>query len=122
MTIIHEYHDIAAHIWPIQTPKQDTNTTTQLKPPISKSDLRQIGRLAKLRNKGNKITRLHPDDANNHALNPVHINEKNAKLLNPTTLISASEAHKQCIKAIGTIIRQASNTLNENIWEKENKS
>jgi hypothetical protein len=43
-------------------------------------------------------------------------------ILNPTQPISASEAHKQCNKAIGTTGRQASNTLNEKLGDKENES
>jgi len=118
MTIIYEFHDIATHIWPIQRPKQDTNNTTQLKPPISKSGLRQIGRLAKIRHECNKTTTQHPDDANIHALNPIHINKNIAKLLSPATPISISEAHKQSNKAIGTIVRQARTTLDEKIRDK----
>ncbi len=40
MTIIHEYHDIATKIWPMQTQKPDTTTITQPKPPISRAGLR----------------------------------------------------------------------------------
>jgi hypothetical protein len=50
MTIIHEYHDIATQIWPMKTPRSDTTTNTQSKPPIPRAGLRQISRLAKLRN------------------------------------------------------------------------
>jgi hypothetical protein len=55
-------------------------------------------------------------------MTPIHINEKITTLLNPTKSISTSEAHKHCNKAIGTIIRQASNTLTEKLRDKENKS
>ena len=39
MTIIHEYHDIATIIWPMQSPRHDTTPPTQLKPPISRAGL-----------------------------------------------------------------------------------
>jgi hypothetical protein len=55
-------------------------------------------------------------------MNPIHINEKITTIINPAKPISASEAHKQCNKAIGTIIRQASNTLNEKLRAKETVS
>ena len=54
-------------------------------------------------------------------MNPVHINEKITTLLNPAKPISTSEAHKQCNKAIGTIVRQASITLSEKLRGKENE-
>ena len=54
-------------------------------------------------------------------MNPVHINEKITTLLNPAKPISTSEAHKQCKKAIGTIVRQASITLSEKLRGKENE-
>jgi hypothetical protein len=41
MTIIHEYHDIATQILPMQTPRSDTTTITQLKPPILRVGLRK---------------------------------------------------------------------------------
>jgi hypothetical protein len=104
-TFIHEYHDIATHIWSIQTPKQDTSTITQLKPPISKAGLRQIGRLVKLRNECNKPTKLYPETSTNHAMTPIHINEKMNAFLKPATPLLTSEAHKQCNKAIGTIVK-----------------
>jgi hypothetical protein len=47
MTIIHEYHDITIQIWPMQTPKSDTTTITQLKPSISRAGLRQKKRTSK---------------------------------------------------------------------------
>jgi hypothetical protein len=50
MTIFHEYLDIATQIWPTQTQRPEITTTTQPKPPISRAGLRQISRLAKLRN------------------------------------------------------------------------
>jgi hypothetical protein len=34
--IIHEYHDIATNIWPMQPARQDTSMPTQLIPPISR--------------------------------------------------------------------------------------
>ncbi len=55
-------------------------------------------------------------------MNPTHANEKITTILNPAKLISTSKAHKQCNKAIGTILRQASNTLNEKLRDKENES
>jgi hypothetical protein len=55
-------------------------------------------------------------------MNPIHINEKITTLLNPAKLISTSGAHRQCNKAIGTIVRQASNMLNEKLRDKENES
>ena len=122
MTITHEYHDIATHIWPLQTQKPDTPTAAQPKPPISSAGLRQISRLAKLRNECNKTTKLYPEASNDHERNPIHINEKINTLLNPAKPISTSEAHQQCNKAIGTIVRQASNTLNEKSRDKENES
>ena len=51
----------------------------------------------------------------NHEQNPIHIFDKIDTILNPTQPISTSEAHKQCNKAIGTIDRQASSTLNEKL-------
>ena len=54
MAIIHEYQDIATQIWSMQTQRPDTTTITQLKPQISRAGLRQISRLAKLRNECNK--------------------------------------------------------------------
>jgi hypothetical protein len=35
MKIIHEYHDIATTIWPMQPARHDTTPPTQLRPPIS---------------------------------------------------------------------------------------
>jgi hypothetical protein len=40
MTIIHEYHDIATDIWPMQSPRQDTTKTTQIRSPITTAGLR----------------------------------------------------------------------------------
>jgi hypothetical protein len=76
-----------------------------------KSRPREIGRRAKLRNKCNITTKLHPKAANSHAINPIHTNIKIDILLNPASQISTSEARKRCNKAIGTIVRKASNTL-----------
>ena len=120
MTIIHEYHDIATQIWPMQTQRPDTPTITQPRPPISKVNLRQISRLAKVRNECNKNTKLYPETSTDHELNPIHINEKINTITKSAQPISTSEAHKQCNKAIGTIVRQASNTLNEKLRDKEN--
>ena len=55
-------------------------------------------------------------------MTPIHINEKITTLLSPAIPISTAEAHKQCNKAIGTIVRQASNTLTDKLREKVNKS
>ena len=122
MTIIHENHDIATHIWPMETPRQYISTITQLKPPISKAGRRQIGRLVKLRNECNKTTKLYLETSTDHARTPMHIIEKITTLLNPAKPISTFEAHKQCNKAKGTIVRQASNTLTEKLRDKENIS
>ena len=105
----------------MQTPRQDTPVTTQLKPLISRAGLKQIGRLAKLRNECNKTTKLYPKASTDHAMTPIHINKKITTLLNPKKPISTSEAHKQCNKVIGTIVRQASNPLTEKLRDKENK-
>jgi hypothetical protein len=99
ITIIHEYHDIATHIWPMQTQKPDTPTITHPKPPISRAGLRQISRLAKLRNECNKTSKLNPEASTDHKINPIHINEFFSTLLNPAKPISTFEAHKQCNKA-----------------------
>jgi hypothetical protein len=61
VTIIHEYHDIATQIWPMQTQRPNTPAITQPKPPISRVGLRQISSLAKLRNECNKNTKLYPE-------------------------------------------------------------
>jgi hypothetical protein len=121
-TIIHEYHDMVTHIWPMQDSRQDTATITQLKSPISRAGLRQIVRLAKLINECNKTINLYPDAANDHAMTPIHINKKITILLSPAIPISTSEAHKQCLKVICMIGRQASNTLTEKLRDKENES
>jgi hypothetical protein len=121
MTIIHEYNDIAATIWPMQPLRQDTTMSTHLKPPISRAGLTQIGRLAKLRNERKSITNLHPDTANDHAHNPVHINIKINQIRNPITSISTAKAHKQCPKAIGKIVKKASEALLDNLRDKKNK-
>jgi hypothetical protein len=89
---------------------------------MSRAGLRQISRLAKLRNECNKSTKFYPETSTDHELNPIHINEKINTILKFAQPISASESHKQCNKAIGTIVRQASNTLNEKLRDKENES
>ena len=122
MTIIHEYHDIATHIWSMQTQRPDTPNITQPKTPIFRVGLRQISRLAKLRNECNKTIKLYPEASTDHEMNPIHITEKITTLLNPAKPISTSEAHKQCNKAIGTIVREASNTVNEKLRDEENAS
>ncbi len=55
-------------------------------------------------------------------MNSIHVNEKITTILNPAKSISTSEGHKQCKKEIGTIVKQASNTLNEKLRDKENTS
>ena len=55
-------------------------------------------------------------------MTPIHIYEKITTLLNPAKPISTLEAHKQRNKAIGVIVRKASNTLTEKLSNKENKS
>jgi hypothetical protein len=122
MTIIHEYRDIATHIWPMQTQRPETPTITQPRPPISRAGLRQISRLAKLQNECNKNTKHYPEASIDHEMNPIHISENITMIRNPAKPTSTSEAHKQCNKAIGTIVRQASNTLNEKLRDKENES
>jgi hypothetical protein len=122
MTIIHEYYDIATQIWPMQTQRPDTTTVTQPKPSKSIAGLRQISRLAKLRNECNKNAKLNPEASTDHEQNPIHINDKIDTILNPTQPISTSEAQKQCNKALGTIVREASNTLNEKLRDKETES
>jgi hypothetical protein len=106
----------------MQTQRPDTPTTTQPKPPICRAGLRQINILAKLRNECNKTTKLYPEASTDHEKNPIHISEAITTLLNPAKPISTSEAHKQCNKAIGTIVRQANNTFNEKLRAKENES
>jgi hypothetical protein len=81
MTITYEYHDIATAIWAMQPPRHDTSPPTHLKPPISRARLRQIGRLAKLKNECNNTTKHHPEIANNADLNPIHINLKITQIL-----------------------------------------
>ena len=56
-----------------------------------------------------------------HAMIPIHMSEKITTLLSPATPVSTSKAHKQCNKAIGAIVRQASDTLTEKLRDKENK-
>jgi hypothetical protein len=106
----------------MQTPRSDTTTNTQPKSPISRAGLRQISRLTKLRNECNKSAKLNPDASKDHEQNSIHTNIKINTILNPAQLISTSEAHKQCNKAIGTILRHASNTLNEKLRDRENDS
>jgi hypothetical protein len=106
----------------MQAPRQDTNTITQLKPPIPIAGLRQFGRLGKLRNEYNISIKLRPEAANNHAINAIHINDKITKLLSLVTPISTLEAHEHFNKAIGTIVRQTSNTLTEKLRKKETKT
>ncbi len=88
MTIIHEYHDIATQIWPMQTQRQDTTTTTQPIPPISRVGLRQISRLAKLRNECNKTAKLNLAASTYPEQNSIHINNKINTILNPAQPIS----------------------------------
>ena len=69
-----------------------------------------------------KHAKVIPEASTNHEQNPIHINDKIITINNPAQPISASKAHKQCNKAIGTIVRQTSNTLNEELRDKENDS
>jgi len=55
-------------------------------------------------------------------MTPIHINEKITTFLSPEIPSSTTEAHKQCNKAISTIVRQTSNTLIGKLRENENKS
>jgi hypothetical protein len=93
MTLLHNYHDIATKIWPMHPTRQDTTTPIQLKPPISRAGLRQIERLAKLRNGCNTTTKLHPEIANDPDLNPLNINLKINQILQPSKLLTTKEAH-----------------------------
>jgi hypothetical protein len=120
MTLLHNYHDIATKIWPMQETRQEATTPASLKPPISRAGLRQIGRLAKLRNECNTTTKLYPEIVNDPVLNPPHINQKNNQILQPAIPITTKEAHHQCSKAIGNIIRKASQTLTDKLRQKEN--
>jgi len=120
MTIINEYHDIATTIWPIQPPRHDTTTPTQLEPPISRAGLRQIDRLAKLRNECNKTTKLHLEKANNADLNSLHIYLKISHILSPTTPLTTTKANSKWSRAIGSKIRKAINTLSDKYRDKEN--
>ncbi len=65
-------------------------------------------------------TQMPPKTTNKTQYTSIHI--KINTILNPTLPISTSETHKQCNKAIGTIVRHASNTLNEKLRDKENDS
>jgi len=106
----------------MQTQRHDTPTIAQPKPPIPRAGLRQINRLAKLRNECNKNTKLYPEASTDHEMNPIHTNEKITTILNPGKPITTLQAHKQFSKAIGTIVRQASNTPNENLRDKKTKA
>jgi hypothetical protein len=95
MKIMHEFHDIATNIWSMQPPRQDIAMPTHLKPPISKAGLRQLGRLARLKNESKTIPSLHPDTADDRTQKLIHINIKTIiKILNPTITISTAESHK----------------------------
>jgi len=118
MTLIHTYHDIATKIWPMQASRQDTPTSIQLKSPISRAGLTQIGRLAKLRNECNTTTKIHPEIPDDSDLNPLHINLKINRILQPNTHLTAKEAHQQWSKAIGDIIRKSSHTLSDKVRDK----
>jgi hypothetical protein len=120
MTLLHTYHDIATKIWPMQETRQETTTPVTLKPPIARAGLRQIGRLAKLRNKCNTTTKLYPEIVNDPVLNPPHINQNINQILQPADPITTKEAHQRCSKAIENIIRKASQTLTDKLRQKEN--
>jgi len=106
----------------MQPTRQDAPTPVQLKSPIPRARLRQIGRLAKLRNECNTTTKLHPEKANDPDLNPLTINLKINQILQPITPLTTKEAHHQCSKAVGDIIRKASHTLSDKLRQKENNS
>ena len=74
--------------------RQETPTLAPLKPPISRAELRQIERLAKLRNECNTITKLHTEKAKDPDLNPLHINLKIYQILQPIVPITTKEAHQ----------------------------
>jgi hypothetical protein len=120
MTLLHTYHDIATKIWPMQETRQESTPNTTLRPPISRAGIRQIGRLAKLRNECNTTIKQHPEITTDPNLNPPHINQKIIQILQPDTPITTKEAQQQCSKAIGTIIRKASQTLTDKLRLKEN--
>ena len=122
MTLIHNYHDIATKIWPMQATRQDTPSPVNLKPPIPRAGLGQIGRLAKLRNACNSTTKQHPEIGNDSDLNPLYINLNINQVLHPNTSLTTKEANQQCSKAIGDIIRKASHTLSDKIRDEENNS
>jgi len=105
----------------MQPPNHDTTPPTQLKPPISRAGLRQIGRLSKLKNECNNTTKHHPEISNNADLNPIHRTIKITQILQPTTPLTTIEAQRQCSRNIGTIINKAGNTLSDKIRDKENK-
>jgi hypothetical protein len=115
MTLLHTYHEIATKIWPMHKTRQETTTPATLKPSISRAGLRQIGRLAKLRNEGNTTQKSHPDIANDPDLTPLHIHLKINQILHPTTSIMTKAAHQQCSKAIVDIIRKSSHPLSDKL-------
>jgi len=122
MTLLHIYHDIATKIWLMQESRQETTTPATPKPPISRAGLRQIGRLAKLRNECNTTKNLCPGKANDPDLDPPHTNLKIDQILHHTIPITTKEVHQQCSKAIGNIIRKASHMLSDKLRQKENIS
>jgi hypothetical protein len=76
----------------LQPLRNYVTTPTQLRPPIFRAGLRQIGRLVKLRNECDTTTNLHPKIANNPVFNPIHINIKKGNNLKPTRPLSTKEA------------------------------
>jgi len=105
----------------MQPLRHDTTPPTQLNPPISRAGLRQIGRLAKLRNECNNTTKHHPEIANHTGLNPIHINLKIAQILKPSTPLTTIEAKHKCSRDICTH-KKASNTLSDKLRDSKNKS
>ena len=69
-----------------------------------------------------KNTKLYLQTFTDYELNPKHINEKIYTIRKPAKPISTSEAQQKRKKAIGTIVRQASNAVNEKLRDKENES
>jgi hypothetical protein len=61
------------------------------------------------------------DTANDQTHNPTHINIKINQIFNHKTPISTVEAHKQCSKAIGAIVKKASRTLSDKLRDKKTK-
>ena len=102
--------------------RQDTPMPVQIKPHISRAGLRQVGRLAKLRNECNTTAKLHPEIANDSDLKPLHVSLKIYQILQPITPLTTKEAHHQCSKAIGNIIRKANHMLSDKIRDKESNS